>query len=68
LPAYARQERKKTAANTMTLSLYHQKQSVNIAAHSIANAVAMEASRPIASRPINQYIHRKVEHAKIALK
>ena len=52
----------------MTLSLYHQKQSVSIAAHSIANAIAIAASRPSDSRTISQYIHRNVKHAYIALK
>src|ERR1035437_6372111 len=66
--AYTRHDSKKTAAKIRQLLLYDQKQCVSIAAHSMAKATASEASRPIFSSVIVQYIQSNVALAKIALK
>src|ERR1035441_9888426 len=66
--AATRHDRKKTAAIISVLLLYDQKQCVSIAAHSMAKATASEASRPIFSSVIVQYIQSNVAQAKIALK
>src|ERR1035438_5667248 len=59
--AATRHDRKNTAAIIRVLLLYDQKQCVSIAAHSIAKATASEASRPIFSSCIVQYIQRRSE-------